>query len=48
MTLTLGIQYRVHENYHICSNDDPGLTWTYFTATEGQVWSLVILYGEKR
>ena len=32
MTLKLGMQHRVHEYYQVCSNDDPGLTLTYFTA----------------
>ena len=30
MTLKLGIQHRVLEYYLVCSNDDPGLTLTYF------------------
>ena len=30
MTLNLGMQHRVLETYQICSNDDPGLTLTYF------------------
>ena len=32
MTLKLGMQHRVHEYYQVHSNDDPGLTLTYFTA----------------
>ena len=32
MTLKLGMHYRVLEYYQVCSNDDPGLTLTYFTA----------------
>ena len=32
MTLKLGMQHWVLEYYQICSNDDPGLTLTYFTA----------------
>ena len=32
MTLNLGMHYRVLEYYQVCSNDNPGLTWTYFTA----------------
>ena len=32
MTLKLGMQHRVHKYYQIYSNDDPGLTLTYFTA----------------
>ena len=31
MTLKLGLQHRVLEYYQVCSNDDPGLTLTYFT-----------------
>ena len=43
MTLTLGMRHRVHEYYQICSNDDSGLTLTYFTARSnlipyGFVW----------
>ena len=32
MTLKLGMQHWVLEYIQICSNDDPGLTLTYFTA----------------
>ena len=32
MSLKLGIQYWVLEYYQVCSNDDPGLTLTLFTA----------------
>ena len=32
MTLKLDVQHSVHEYYQVCSNDDPGLTLTYFTA----------------
>ena len=32
MTLKLGMQHRVHKYYQIISNDDTGLTYTYFTA----------------
>ena len=32
MTLKVGIRHRVIEYYHICSNDAPGLTLTYFMA----------------
>ena len=32
MTLKLGMQHWVLEYYQVCSNDDPGLTLTYFTA----------------
>ena len=32
MTLKGGMQHRVLKDYQICSNDDPRLTLTYFTA----------------
>ena len=32
MTLNLGMHRRVLEYYQVCSNDDTGLTWAYFTA----------------
>ena len=32
MTLKFGMQHRVFEYYQVCSNDDPGLTLTYFKA----------------
>ena len=37
MTLKLGMQHRVLEYYQVCSNDDPGLTMTYFTARSNLV-----------
>ena len=37
MTLNLGMHHRVLEYYQICSNDDPGLTWTYFMARSNLV-----------
>ena len=37
MTLKLSMQHRVPESYQICSNDDPGLTLTYFTARSNSV-----------
>ena len=37
MTLKLGIQHRVLEYYKICSNDDSGLTLTYFTTRSNSV-----------
>ena len=33
MTLKVGMQHWVPVFYKVCSNDDPGLTLTYFTAT---------------
>ena len=32
MTLKLDMQQQVHEYYKVCSNNDPGLTLTYFAA----------------
>ena len=32
MTLNLGMHHWVLKYYRVCSNDDPGLTLTYFTA----------------
>ena len=37
MTLKLGMQHRVLEYYQVCSNDDPELTFTYFTARSNLV-----------
>ena len=37
MTLKLGMQHRVLKYYRVCSNDDPGLTLTYFTARSNLV-----------
>ena len=37
ITLNLGMQYRMLEYYQVCSNDDPGLTLTYFTARSNLV-----------
>ena len=37
MILKLSIQYQVLEFYQVCSNDNPGLTWTYFTARSNLV-----------
>ena len=37
MTLKVGMQHRVLKYYQICSNDDPGLTLTYFTARSNLV-----------
>ena len=37
MTLKLSIQHRVLKYYQVCSNDDPGLTVTYFTAESNLV-----------
>ena len=37
MTLKLGMHHRVLEYYQICSNDDPGLTLTYFMARSNLV-----------
>ena len=37
MTLKLGMQHRVLKYYLACSNDDPELTLTYFTARSNLV-----------
>ena len=37
MTLKLGMQHRVFKYYQIYSNDNPGLTMTYFTARSNLV-----------
>ena len=37
MTLKVGMQHWVLEYYYICSNDDPGLTLSYFTARSNLV-----------
>ena len=37
MALKLGVQHRVLKYYHVYSNDDPMLTWTYFTARSNLV-----------
>ena len=37
VTLNLGMQHRVLEDYQVCSNDDPGLSLTYFTARSNLV-----------
>ena len=37
MTLKLGMQHRVLEYYQVCSNNDHGLTLTYFTARSNLV-----------
>ena len=37
VTLSLGMHHRVLEYYQVCSNNDPGLTLTYFTARSNLV-----------
>ena len=37
MTLKIGMLHQVREYYQVCSNDDPGLTLTYFTAMSNLV-----------
>ena len=37
MTLNLSMQHRVFEYYQVRSNDDCGLTWTYYTAKSNLV-----------
>ena len=45
MSLNVCMQHQVLKYYPVCSNDDPGLTMTYFMT--GQIWSFMILYGKK-
>ena len=37
MILKLGMQHWVLKYYQVCSNDDPGLIFTYFTARSNLV-----------
>ena len=37
MTLKIGMQHRVLKYHQVCSNDDPRLTLTYFTARSNLV-----------
>ena len=37
MTLKLGMQHCVLKYYQVCSNDDPGLTLTYYKARSNLV-----------
>ena len=37
MTLKLGMQHGVLEYYQVCSNDDPGLTLSFFIARSNLV-----------
>ena len=41
MTLKLGLRQRVLNYYQVCSNDDPWLTLTYFTARSNLVPAFV-------
>ena len=45
MTLKLEMQHWLHRYYKICSNDDPGLTLTYFT-TRSNLVPLYVFYGK--
>ena len=42
MTLKLSMHHRVLEYYQVCSNDDPVLTLTYFTAQSNMVLYIVV------
>ena len=46
MTLKLGMQHRVLEYHQICSNDDAGLTLTYFTARSNLVKGKTMDFSE--
>ena len=45
MSLNLSMQHRVLEYYQVYSNDGPGLTLPILR--QGQIWSLMLLYGKK-
>ena len=47
ITLKLGMQHRVHEYYQVCSNDDLGLTLTYFTTRLMLLYGIMVSYGKK-
>ena len=47
MTLNLAMHHRVIEYYQVCSNDDPGLTLTYFTARSNLVPCALIWEKDK-
>ena len=47
MTLKLGMQHHMLEYYQIYSNDDPGLTLTYFMARSNLVLYAFILENDK-
>ena len=40
MTLKLGMHHWMLKNYKVYSNDDPGLTLTYFTARSNSIISV--------
>ena len=46
MTLKVGLQHGVLKYNHVCSNDDSGLTMTYFTARSSLV-PYAFVWGEK-
>ena len=41
VTLNLGMHHRVLKFYQVCSNDDPGLSLTYFTARSNVPYAFV-------
>ena len=45
MTLKLGMHHRMLKYYQVCSNDNLGWTWPILW--QGQIWSLMLLYGKK-
>ena len=46
MTLKIGMLRRVLKYYQVCSNGDPGLTMTYFTAMSNLV-PYAFVWGKK-
>ena len=47
MTLKLGMQHQMHRYYQVCSNDDPGLTMTYFMA-RSNLLPYTLLWGNSK
>ena len=48
--LKLSMQHRVLKYYQVCSNDDTGLTLTYFTAKKGKAMDVsgtIVVYDIK-
>ena len=46
MTLKFSMHHQVLEYYQVCSNDDPGLTLTYFTA-RSNLFPYAFVWGKK-
>ena len=48
MTLKVGMQHWVLDYYQFCSNDDPGMTLTYFTGGSNLVLSLLCAFVSEK